>query len=261
MCVILASDPVVRGRFNGLPAFGPVRRNDGSIAMRLIIKYPTRSRPDQFRKTVARYIDLLAEPENTRFLFTCDTDDGSMCNDDMRTFIAQLPVGNRLVYGSSKSKVEAINRDLNEYEYPWDILLLASDDMIPQVYGYDNMIRGAFLSPTNEGGHDLDSFLWINDGRQDRICTIACMGRTYYARDGHIYDPRFVSLWCDNLQTDLAEERGRLIKAPCWIKNESPDWGGSMERDDLYRRNNRFYRIDQRTYQRITKERKLKRAA
>lgn len=255
MCAILASDPVVRGRFNGLPASGPVRQDDGSIAMRLIIKYPTRSRPDQFRKTVARYIDLLAEPENTRFLFTCDTDDGSMCNDDMRTFIAQLPVGNRLVYGSSKSKVEAINRDLNEYEYPWDILLLASDDMLPNVHGYDNLIRQQFEA------NGPDHYLWINDGRQDRICTIECFDRAYYERDRRIYDPGFFSLWCDNLNTDLATERGRLLKAPNWITNESPDWGGSISNDDLYRRNNRFYRIDQRTYQRITKERKLKRAA
>ena len=222
---------------------------------RLLIKYPTRSRPAQFKQTLEHYISLLADPDNTRFLFSCDTDDLTMCNDGMREYIAQLPVGNRLVYGSSRNKVDAINRDLEGYDYPWDILLLASDDMLPRVYGYDKLIREQFEV------NGPDRFLWINDGRQDRICTIACMDRTYYDRDRFIYDPRFVSLWCDNLQTDLAKERGRMLKAPNWITNESPDWGGSITKDDLYKRNNRFYRIDERTYQRITKERRANRAA
>lgn len=219
--------------------------------MRILIKFPTRQRPEQFKQTVQAYIGLLADPDNTRFLFSCDTDDPSMCNEEMRSYIAQLPVGNRLVYGSSKSKIEAINRDLNEYEYPWDILLLASDDMLPNQYGYDNLIRQQFEA------NGPDRFLWINDGRQDRICTISCMDRAYYQRDGFIYDPLFVSLWCDNLQTDLAIERGRMLKAPNWITNQSPDWGGYIQSDPLYRRNNRFFKSDERTYQRITKERKL----
>jgi hypothetical protein len=74
------------------------------------------------------------------------------------------------------------------------------------------------------------------------------MDRTYYERDEFIYDPRFASLWCDNRQTELAEQRGRMLKAPNWITNHSPDWGGTIQRDDLYRANNRHYRADKRIY-------------
>jgi hypothetical protein len=45
------------------------------------------------------------------------------------------------VIGLSKSKIDAVNRDINEYKKHWDIVLLASDDMIPQIKGYDNIIR------------------------------------------------------------------------------------------------------------------------
>ncbi len=209
---------------------------------RLLIKYPTRSRPAQFKQTLEHYISLLADPDNTRFLFSFDTDDTSMDAEWLKPYLATLGVGYTDRWGKSRNKVDAINRDLEGYDYPWDILLLASDDMLPRVYGYDKLIREQFQA------NGPDRFLWINDGRQDRICTIACMDRAYYERDGFIYNPKYLSLYCDNEQQEVAKNRGRLITAPNWITNESFQWGGTIANDALYRRNNRHYLTDQRTF-------------
>ena len=212
---------------------------------RLLIKFPTRQRPDLFKRTVQTYVDNLADPENTRFLFTFDTDDTTMEREWVDPFLASLGVGYTRRWGVSKSKVDAINRDLNEYDYPWDILLLASDDMLPNVHGYDNLIRQQFEV------NGPDHLLWINDGKQDKICTIACMDREYYLRDGYIYRPApdgYLSLYCDNEQQEVAKIRGRLLMAPNWITNECFVWRGSIPNDALYRRNNRHHRTDERTY-------------
>lgn len=210
--------------------------------MRLLIKYPTRQRPLLFRQTVGHWIKLLANAADTSILITCDSDDWTMGDPEMRRFISALPIDCSVVYGTSRSKVEAINRDMAGYMRPWDILLLASDDMTPVVPGYDERIRAAFQS----GG--LNNLLWISDGRQNRICTIACMGRPYYDRYGYIYHPAYKSLWCDNEQTDQAIADGALLREPCLIRNDSPDWGGFVPRDALYARNNALYRTDKRTY-------------
>lgn len=210
--------------------------------MRILIKYPTRQRPLLFRQTVKHWIKMLANVAETSLLITCDNDDRTMGDPDMRSFISALPIDVAVIFGTSRSKVEAINRDMADYTRPWDVLLLASDDMTPVVPGYDERIRAAF-----QGG-GLDNLLWISDGRQNRICTIACMGRPYYERYGYIYHPEYKSLWCDNEQTEQAIRAGALLREECLIRNDSPDWGGFVPRDALYQRNNALYRTDKRTY-------------
>lgn len=227
------------------PIPGPVTE-----PLRILVKYPTRERAGQFVKTLFAYRSMATDKANTRIVVTVDANDNR--KDHTGASMAELrdhgltwpDTGERVEiqvhHGSGK--IKAINyglQDLGE----WDIILLASDDMIPQVEGYDNLIREAF-------GGNLDQCLWINDGRQERICTIVCMGRTYFDRFGYLYHPSYKSLWCDNEQTKVAVDAGKMVMAPCWIKNESPDWGGNQKRDAMYNRNNGFYRIDSNNYER-----------
>ena len=53
--------------------------------------------------------------------------------------LGQTYKNTEIIFGNSKSKIDAVNRDLENY-HDWDIVLLASDDMIPQVKGYDRII-------------------------------------------------------------------------------------------------------------------------
>jgi hypothetical protein len=127
----------------------------------------------------------------------------------------------------------------------WDIMLLASDDMVPERKGYDTAMRKAYM---DYGG---DCAIWMNAGDQPRIATLCGMTRAYYQRFGYIYHPDYVSLWCDNEWTDVARSLNRLAYVEdVYIRNASPDWGGKVPVDKLYQRNNRHYHADQHTYTR-----------
>lgn len=218
--------------------------------MKILIHYPTRERAGQFVKTLYLYRTMADDKANTRILVTVDAND--VRKDHTGASMAEVrnsglvwpdtgePIEIQVHHGTGK--IKAINHGMNN-SGEWDVVLLASDDMIPQVQGYDNLIREAFAG-------NLDQCLWIDDGRQDRICTIVCMGRVYFERFGYLYHPSYKSLWCDNEQTEVAVDAGKMTKAPCWIRNESPDWGGNQKPDAMYRRNNGWYNVDRKNFER-----------
>ena len=157
--------------------------------MRLLTKYPTRQRPEQFAKTLAAYHDNLGDPANTTFLITVDRNDRTMTGENLEGPLRKLSCPFVVDIHQGKGKINAINSGM-EHAGEWDIVLLASDDMIPLGPRYDGAIRDAMRTYFP----DTDGALWIHDGRQDRICTIVCMGRKYYERFGYIYHPSYKSL-------------------------------------------------------------------
>jgi hypothetical protein len=129
----------------------------------------------------------------------------------------------------------------------YDVLILASDDMNPQFKGWDSIIRKQMRLHFKDG----DGCLWFNDGHQNRICTLSILGKKYYERFGYIYHPSYVSLWCDNEFTEVAQSLGKLIYSPLVLfYHEHPMWTNDQSKnDELYKHNEGFYRLDQRNYQ------------
>jgi len=158
---------------------------------KLLIKFPTRGRVEKFFNTLDSYYKLLSGKNNVKFLITCDIDDLTMNNDIVKNrFKAYTNL--EVIYGNSKSKIEAINADVEHQDF--QIVLLASDDMIPIVAGYDSIIieNMCIYFP------DFDGVLWFNDGVQrNRLNTLCILGKTYYNRFNYIYNPEYKSLWCD----------------------------------------------------------------
>lgn len=204
----------------------------------VLLKYPTRQRPRLFRLTLRKYIDTAGAP--LRIVVTIDVDDISMNNRIMRDWIAEQ--GAEIDISPRRGKIIAINSGIPADQ--WSVLVLASDDHIPVTDGWALRI----LSDMPEDG---DALLWYKDIRQDRICLMPVMGRSYYDRFGYIYHPAYVSLWCDNEQTEVAQSLGKLIQPDSELfRNESADWGGIIRTDSLYRKNNAYYKIDRQTYER-----------
>ena len=136
--------------------------------MKLLIKFPTRSRRKQFFETFNKYQEYISEP-TTRFLITIDEDDSDMNNDEVLAILESYD-NVSFVIGQSNSKIHAINRDIDTSE-DWDIILLASDDMIPQVKGYDSIIRNNM----NEFYPDTDGVLWYYDGYRSDLNTLSIL--------------------------------------------------------------------------------------
>jgi len=199
--------------------------------MKLLIKFPTRGRKSKFFEVLYKYIDLLDDVNNTYFLIALDKDDKEMYNQDT---IDKLKEIKNLSYffGKSENKVSAINRDLKSNDN-WDILLLASDDMIPQIKGYDNVIRDNMTTHFP----DTDGVLWFNDGNRKDLNTLSILGKKYYQRFNYIYNPEYKSTWCDNEFTQVANIlKKQIFIDQVIIKHEHPDWGFGF-RDEIHRQN------------------------
>jgi len=210
--------------------------------MKLLVKFPTRSRPDKFFSVLDQYYNNLEDLENTTFVISCDSDDNSMnCPESIEKLTKYKNLN--FYFGNNKNKIEAINADLQDKNF--DIILLASDDMIPKEKGYDTIIRQAFI----KFFPDTDGVLWFNDGYQGQnLNTLCILGKKYYERFGYIYNPTYISLWCDTEFTDVSRMLNKVKYIPhIIIKHEHPVWLGEKW-DDLQKKNDSFNNIDKENY-------------
>jgi hypothetical protein len=182
--------------------------------MRLVVKFPTRGRPRRFLHALDRYVGLRSGAHDVHFVISMDRDDASMHNAGMIALLRRLRRGSgdriQFAYGASTTKVEACNADLDLVRrlHP-DVILLASDDMIPVAAGYDDIIA------RDMAGHfpDTDGVLHYDDGflGRDRLITLSILGRRYFERFGYLYHPAYKSVFCDDEFTDVARLLGRAV--------------------------------------------------
>jgi len=211
--------------------------------LKLLIKFPTRERPEKFFEVLDLYYHLLGS-SNYEFVISCDTDDITMNNTEV---LSRLKKYDNLTVciGENKSKVEAINSDLNNKEF--DILLLASDDMIPEVNSYDVIIKKIFQTRFP----DLDGVLWLNDGFQGHnLNTLVIVGRKYYDRFNYIYHPDYKSLYCDTEFTLVSKALNKTIYVDtCLIRHQQYSII-NCKPDNLYVRNDELQHVDLATFNR-----------
>ena len=216
--------------------------------MRILLKCPTRSRPEKVRKTLASYLRFAAHPEQMGVAISCDHDDPTMKDtSELQRVLAGFG-WNRIFYGHNKTKIEACNANMNDIDYNWDIVVLVSDDMIPQIRGYDDVIRNEFLAAFP----DTNGILWPNDGAQgDKLNTLCIFGRAFYMRQGFLYAPEYKSLFCDTELTDKCRNEYKSIcryLPYCIIRHEHPGTGFSQNMDKLYQKNQTYWNEDMYTY-------------
>lgn len=206
----------------------------------ILVKFPTRGRPDKFLKVLSQYIST-QNTEDVHYLITLDADDPSV-NDDFIDDIQSLSKHITISVGLSKGKIDACNRGMNIIA-EWDIVILASDDMHPQQTGWDKIISDAM----QENFPDGDGVLNFSDGFTD-LNTMCILGRAYFERFGYIYDPEYISLWCDNAFQDVSRMLNREAKFSqvLFRHNHPANTGNGM--DVLYRENDKHFRADQQTY-------------
>ena len=199
--------------------------------MRILFKFATRSRPEKYKKCIENIISNVAQKDNFQILVTADTDDTTMNTPEMIQF-SSVP-GVKLIFGQSISKIDAINRDMNQAD-AWDILVNTSDDMMFTYVAFDNAIRDDFSIHFP----DLDGVLHYNDGNQkDNCMTMSIIGRRYYELDNYIYHPDYQSLWCDKEAELVAKKRKKykyMGDQRILFKHLHPSFG-QTKYDDQYR--------------------------
>jgi hypothetical protein len=219
--------------------------------MRILLKCPTRSRPSQFLRVLNQYVSLANRPDLLGVCVSCDQDDTTMTDSYIQQSIKNITYKvdwSEIYYGSSTNKIEAVNADIINVTWNWDIIMIVSDDMVPQVKGYDDVIRNHMIA----NFADTDGILWLNDGTQEnKLNTISIMGRKMYESFGYLYNPAYKSLFCDTEFTDLCN--GELASKCTYIpylliRHEHPGTGFPQRNDALYIRNNSYWYQDMMTY-------------
>ena len=216
--------------------------------MRILLKCPTRSRPRQVIRILSRYVNLANRKDLLGICVSCDEDDISMNNtaikdEVMRTIESVSWKG--LFFENNKTKIEAVNADMNQIQWNWDIVVLISDDMSPQVQGYDEVIRCHMIARFP----DTDGIVWVNDGTQQRnLNTLSILGRRMYHRFGYIYHPSYKSLFCDTEFTDYCTPENSVYIPYCLIRHEHPGTGFPERGDALYAKNQSYWTQDMYNY-------------
>lgn len=213
--------------------------------MKILVKFPSRERPQKFMRALKACIEHAHDPISLHFLFSFDRNDESMWG--IADEITPLGISADIHFGFSKSKIDAVNRDLSGYTEPWDILLLLSDDMICEVKGWDTIVKREMQEHFPDG----DGMIWHYDGKQGDITTLPIMGHAYYNRDHYVYHPTYFSVWCDQEQTDVAKERGRIVYFPqVLFRHIHPATVTGVIGDDLHTRNELAWFRDKDNYDR-----------
>lgn len=196
----------------------------------IIFKYPSRSRPERFFDGMDSICNNVLHTDNFQISCTLDYDDASMNNEDVINRISRYP-NTSIAWGKSDSKIHAVNRDLPEYG---DIIVVYSDDMRTNFFGFDQIIRDAFALHFP----DLDGLIHLPDqDTKDILATMYIAGRPFYNRLGHIYPPRYKSLWADNHIMEVAKilRKYGFIPCPGVVTHLLPAMG-HLPRDEMFDR-------------------------
>jgi hypothetical protein len=204
----------------------------------LLIKYPTRSRPELFKRILTEYVNKLSGKYSVKFIISMDDNDHTCNNQEMRIFLEQIKKKINLdyYYGNSKNKIDACNRDIPADG--WKVCVLVSDDMTPQIHGYDQII----IEDMQRHFLNLDGALNYNCGGHayPHVMVLSIIGNPYYKRFNYIYHPDYTSLFCDEEQTVVARSLNKIVD----INNKviTHDW--SDIKDDLRKHTEKFYQSD-----------------
>lgn len=210
---------------------------------RILFNFASRSRPEKFRKVCVNIMEL-CESDNYEILAKIDFNDKRRA-DYLRKFSAPV---DKIVFkeGKSLNKIHAINRDIPLNG--WDIIVDVSDDFVFIKKGFDNIIR-EHCGP-DDCLHFPEPFATRENSKtpENNIIIMACMGKDYFSRFNYIFNPVYVSLFCDDELTAVSKKLGRykFVNEDLFFHAHPSAGYGLPDRQTRYTEN--FWPIDKVTY-------------
>jgi hypothetical protein len=179
--------------------------------MKILIQFPTYGRPEKFLSVFREYVKKSSGSHSLYFNINCDSDDEGMNNEYVKHRIAyylhNFPnTGYSLNYDQDTTKIGAVNSHIDGIDF--DIVICASDDMVPAVSNWDKVIADEMVKHFPE----LDGCLHFNDGNVgDSLITFSILGVKLYNHFGYIYHPDYKGLYCDNEFTDCVRSMNKVV--------------------------------------------------
>jgi hypothetical protein len=207
---------------------------------KILIKFPSRGRKDRFFKALEACINNIQDKDNYSISCTLDFDDPVMNNDEVKEKIASYDKV-LVEWGKSDSKIHAINRDL---QLDFDILVVLSDDIFFNIFGWDTLVRMEMENNFPDG----DGYLHFKEhDTRDILNVMTVIDKKYYQRFNYIYHPSYKSLWCDNHQMAVAKILKRYKYIPFEIMlHRCPAYGYlDCPRDEMFNRQQKDWQEDE----------------
>jgi hypothetical protein len=177
--------------------------------MKLLIQFPTYGRAEKFCRVLEQYVQTCSSHNELFFNINCDSADLTMTQPPVVSKINMIlskkdNVNGKINYDSNTNKISAINDHIDGQDF--DIVICASDDMVPKVHAWDNEIAIAM----KQHFPDLDGCVHFNDGNTNgELITFSILGRKLYDNFGYIYHPDYKSLYCDDEFTQEVKRIGK----------------------------------------------------
>jgi len=149
-------------------------------------------------------------------------------------------------WGKSKGKVDAINRSMEGIP-ECDIIIIMSDDIVWDVFGFDDEIRDAFRKhfPNLDGTVHFQEF-----NAKNRTIIVSMLGINLYKQLGYLYWPEYVSVYSDNDFTEMTRRMKKYAYVSKIIfSHHHPIWG-KIDWDAQYRKTEspEYYKKDKEVF-------------
>jgi hypothetical protein len=182
--------------------------------------HPSRGRPDKARKA---YEEWLKNADNDfEYIISIDHSDPTHPK-----YYHNFEHDCQLIQHPNRSIVDAVNLACSHIVA--DIYVVMSDDFgCPK--GWDTIIKQAMPL-------DRPAVIQVRDTIQDEIVTLPILNRLMYEKLGHVYHPRYFSMFADNDLTECAKIHGELIKLDVVFEHRHYV-NGKSAMDDTYKREN-----------------------
>jgi hypothetical protein len=207
---------------------------------KILIKIPTLRRPIQLINCIESFKNQCNNLDNIKIIISADNLDE--LTKSIKNQILQYNFI-KLCFGNYKNKIDAYNSNLENTDF--DVLVLASDDMVVVKNNYDIVISNYM----NSYFPDTDGCLWFDTGEGNNITnTITIIGKKLFEKIKPIYNPRYLAYFCDDEFTQKCIKLGKIVRIEdCLIKhNISPHL--QMHNDSTYLKSLKYSIIDKATY-------------
>lgn len=218
-----------------------------SKPLKILFKYPCRGRKDLFFASLDSLNDNIRDRNNYHVSLTLDTDDDIL---NIPEVIGKIDTYENvsISWGLSKSKIDAINRGMPNYEF--DIIICWSMDMVAVMYGFDDIMREYLYQIINNNDDDFLAHFPEKDS-MEHLNVLYIATKKYYERFNYIYHPSYISLWCDNETYSVAKILNRYhyigILGLYEHRNMAYHHYG-IERDELFNHQQSFWGVDEKNF-------------
>lgn len=205
----------------------------------ILINFASRSRPDKFHACMKNLSECFTD---YKVLLKVDRDDPTV-----RDYFSVCCDETILALGYSKSKVDAINRDIPKDG--WDILVNTSDDILWNEGAGEEILKSIEPDMFLHFPEPYADSQAVRKGA-DTISVVSIMDKIYYDRFGYVYNPSYLSLCCDNEATEVARNLGRYKFVDKYIFEHLHPAAGKAVKDAQYKHTESFFSKDKATYER-----------